>query len=907
MGSERRLASIVALDVAGYSARTEADEAGTVAAVAALRGTIERIAREHSGRVFNTAGDGFMLEFGSSAGAVEAALALAETCEPKVRVGVHLGDIAVQPNGDLLGHGVNVAARLMAQAGPGSALVSSAVRQTLRGPLAARLVSRGMLHLDKMNETIEGFVITPNGSMLAGVAPGMPTVSKPFARTASVRGNLPSEATSFVGREGEMSELSRLAREHRLVTLTGVGGVGKTRLALRVASELVAEFADGAWLIELAPVSDPAAVADSAATALGITLQSGRSASDAIVEALSGRRLLIVLDNCEHVLGAAADLAESLLTHTTGVTVIATSREGLRLGAEHLWPVPSLSIREGTGSAAVRLFMQRAHAVKPTFSLSKGAETEAVTAICERLDGIALAIELAAARMVSMSPAELLARLTDRFRLLSGPRRGLERHQTLRQAVQWSYDLLAEDEKQLLGRCAVFAGGFDLTAATDVCGEGLDEYIVLDLLDSLVRKSLVNAEPGTSGTRYSILETIRQFAEEQLAAANATEAIRDRHARYFAREIVRQWEEVWPTPRVRAAHDWVDIEFFNLREGFRWAADRAGLDTAAAIAAHAGALLFFLQRYEPVQWAEEILESATRADIKQLPRLYVCACFTNYTGGPTDTVTSYARKALSLADDPRYDPFAPYWSLAAPAWNLFQRDSAAPEPMTVFRRLADGEGLARVLGLFLTVWALAGLGRETEARELDEASVAAAQAEGQPITLASAQWGLARARLDVEPERARNALQSALALSRAHRAVHHERICLMEIAHLEGLSGDPAQALIRFDEVIDFFLRSGDHEDLDATLGYLAMLLDRCGRPEVAVTLYGASHGVTWAVGLLDWVDRAREALGAERFDACLATGASMTIAETAAYARAEIANARKALTAAGPPLPPAT
>jgi predicted ATPase len=747
-----------------------------------------------------------------------------------------------------------------------------------------------------MNEPIEGFGVgeAPIAASEAGASGG----SGPFARRA--RGNLPSEATSFVGREAEVSELSGLVREHRLVTLTGVGGVGKTRLALRVASELGAAFADGAWLIELAPVSDPAVVPNSVAAALGITPQNGRSANEAIVEALSGRRLLIVLDNCEHVLGAAADLVETLLTHTAAVTVLATSREGLRLGAEHLWPVPSLSVREGTGSAAVQLFTQRAHAVKATFSLSKDADAEAVRAICERLDGIALAIELAAARMVSMSPVELLARLNDRFRLLSGPRRGLERHQTLRQAVQWSYDLLAESEKQLLGRCAVFAGGFDLKATSDVCGAGLDEYIVLDLLDSLVRKSLVNAEPSASGTRYFILETIRQFAEEQLSAANETETIRDRHARYFAFEIVRQWEEVFPTPGAGAAYDWADTEFFNLREGFRWAADRADLDTAAAIAAHAGVLLFFRHRFEPVQWAEEILEPATRADIKLLPRLYVCACFVNYTGGATEKVASYARKALSLAENPRYDTFAPFWGLGAPGFNLFMRDAAAPEPMSVFRRLATGEGLARAFGLFMTVFVLAGLGRGAEARALDETSVAAAQAVGQPVFIAAAQWGLARARLDVEPERALSVLRSALALSRMHRNLHIERLCLTDIAYLEGALGDRAQALVWFDEVIDSFLRAGDRGDLNAALGYLAMLLDRCGRPEVAVTLYGASQGVTWVVGLFNWVDRAREELGSGRFDTCLAAGAAMTFAETVSYARDEIANARKALTAAG-------
>jgi predicted ATPase len=213
-------------------------------------------------------------------------------------------------------------------------------------------------------------------------------------------GNLPSVATSFIGRDAEVAELVTLASDHRLVTLTGVGGVGKTRLALSVAERLTPEFADGVWMVELAPVGDPAAVPAAVATALGIAAQAERSIVDAIAEALSGRQLLLVLDNCEHVLDAAAEVVEALLARTTTVSVIATSREGLRVTAEHLWPVPSLDVRGGD-SAAVSLFVERARAVQPAFTL--GADADVVTDICKRLDGIALAIELAAARMVSIT------------------------------------------------------------------------------------------------------------------------------------------------------------------------------------------------------------------------------------------------------------------------------------------------------------------------------------------------------------------------------------------------------------------------------------------------------------------------------------------------------------------------
>jgi hypothetical protein len=268
------------------------------------------------------------------------------------------------------------------------------------------------------------------------------STSRPLRTLDAVPGNLAVRATYFVGRATAMKELVAAVRTHRLVTLTGVGGVGKTRLAVQVAAKLVPEFADGVWVVKLAPLGDPAAVPDAVAAGLGVTPQAGRSVTDSIAEAFSGRRLLIVLDNCEHVLDAAAGLIETILARTSTVTVLATSREGLRVGADQLWPVRSLAVDGGVPSEAVELFLERARAVNPGFSLDDEANAEAVTVICRRLDGIALAIKLAAARMVSMTPQDVRDRLDDRFRLLAGGRRGVERHQTLRHAVTWSYDLL---------------------------------------------------------------------------------------------------------------------------------------------------------------------------------------------------------------------------------------------------------------------------------------------------------------------------------------------------------------------------------------------------------------------------------------------------------------------------------
>ncbi len=335
------------------------------------------------------------------------------------------------------------------------------------------------------------------------------------------------QLTSFVGRELEVKEVGELVRAHRLVTLTGTGGVGKTRLSVQVAAELTHEFPDGIWVVELATIGDPAAVPDAVATALGVTPAPDASLTESIAATLSGQRLLLVLDNCEHVLSAAADLVDTILNGTTTVRVLATSREGLPLPAEHVWPVPPLDAQAGSGAPAVELFVQRAQAVNPSFSLDDPAEAAAVTTICQHLDGIALAIELAAARMVSMSAQEVLDHLDDRFRLLSGSGRGPQHHQTLHAAVSWSYDLLEDDERNLLDRCSVFAGGFGVAAAVHVCADArMDRFAVLDLLDSLVRKSLVTAEPVAGQTRYGILETIRQFGEAQLDSQGATDAVR---------------------------------------------------------------------------------------------------------------------------------------------------------------------------------------------------------------------------------------------------------------------------------------------------------------------------------------------------------------------------------------------
>ena len=522
--------------------------------------------------------------------------------------------------GDYFGAVLNRAARVMAAGHGGQILLAESTAGLLSG---VDLVDLGPRRLRDVPMPVGVFQVQ---------AAGLRTEFPPLRALDTTPGNLRPATTSLIGRESEVAEIEAAVKAHRLVTLTGVGGVGKTRLALEVAARLADEFPDGVWFFELAAVTDPAAVPDAVAAVLGITQQPGKTVSESVAAALEGRVRLLVIDNCEHVLDAAADLIEAILAHSATVRILATSREGLGVPDEQVWPVRSLDAAAGIDSAAVSLFVERAQGIAPGFSMVDGDEAAAVTEICQRLDGIPLAIELAASRMASMTASEMRDRLDHRFRLLVGSRRGLERHHTLRHAVAWSYDLLDDTEKTVLDRCSVFAGGFDLQSACAVAGsDDLDEYAILEVLDALVRKSLLVADRSAGRTRFSMLETIRQFAEEQLVARGEASEIRAAHSRYFAgREA--DIMALWDSPRQREAYDWFTIELANLRTAFRWAADQGDLDVAATIATYAGLLGAAVQTLEPIAWAEELIEPARAVDHPRLAFLYVIASQCYMTG-----------------------------------------------------------------------------------------------------------------------------------------------------------------------------------------------------------------------------------------------------------------------------------
>src|ERR1700744_3914437 len=582
-------------DIEGSTRRWETDAQAMRAALAAHDEVLRKAIEAHGGRLFKHTGDGVCPAFASPRSAVDAAIAAQRALELPVRMGLATGEAELR-DGDYFGTALNRDARVMA-AGPGG--------QILLADSTAGLVS-GVDLLDLGPRRLRDVPI-PVGVFQVREA-GLRTDFPPLRALDTSPGNLRPANTSLIGRESEIGNIEAAVKKYQLVTLTGVGGVGKTRLALEVAARLADEFPDGVWVFELATVTDPAAVPDAVAAVLGIVQQPGKNVSESVVAALEGRIRLLVFDNCEHVLDAAADLVDAILGQTAAGRIVATSREGLGVVNEQLWPVPSPGFGAAPASSAVNLFIERARSVAPRFSVADSDEAASVVEICRRLDGIPLAIELAASRMASMTASEVRDRLDQRFRLLGGSRRGLSRHQTLRHAVAWSYDHLDDAEKPLLERCSVFAGGFDLQSACALMGS-VDDFATLDLLDALVRKSLLVADRSSGRTRFAMLETIRQFAEDQLVASGAATEARTTHARYFAgREA--DILALWDSPRQREAYDWFSLELPNLRTAFRWAADHGDLDVAATIATYVGLLGVMAQTYEPITWAEELIEPA---------------------------------------------------------------------------------------------------------------------------------------------------------------------------------------------------------------------------------------------------------------------------------------------------------
>jgi predicted ATPase len=556
----------------------------------------------HGGQEVDTEGDALFATFGSARACVAAVVEMQRSIQAsdwpggeqvKVRMGVHSGE-ADQTAAGLVGYDVHRAARVAAVAHGGQVVLSESAAALVRDalPPGAALVDLGLHRLKDLGHPERISQLSING--LPSRFPALRSLDNP-----SLLNNLPALSSSFIGRQPELVEVRGAVASGRLVTLTGAGGAGMTRLALQVAAELLDGAGDGVWLVELASVNDGTQVPAAIGAALGITV-SGEGALDGLIEALAHQSVLILLDNCEHLIAACASVADAVLRRCPKVHILATSREPLGISGEVVYRVPSLSLPDSSDGEpmgaiacdAVALFIDRARARGAVLAVAEH-DTAVVVSICRRLDGMPLAIELAAARLSSMSLTEVHERLGQRFRLLTGgDRNALPRQQTLRATVQWSYSLLDEHERALLRRLSVFSDGFDLASAEAVCGFGqIDELGVADLVGSLVDKSLLVAESAGQLFRYRLLETIRQFAAEHLAEdPEEVVAAEEAHLEHFLAVA----ERAMPHLMRRDQGRWracLDPDQANIRRALGYAAGQPDHTQAALLRGRAALLL----------------------------------------------------------------------------------------------------------------------------------------------------------------------------------------------------------------------------------------------------------------------------------------------------------------------------
>ena len=555
-----------------------------------------------------------------------------------------------------------------------------------------------------------------------------------------------------------------------------------------------------------------------------------------------------------------------------------------------------LTVEGGPISHAVTLFVERARAVRPDFGLREAETADAVTEIRTNLDGLPLGIELAASRMAAMSAVEVRDRLADRFRLLQGTSSAPNRHLTLGHAVEWSYDLLTDDEQQLLRLTSVFAGGFDLASLYSVT-DAPDEVDVLRHLDSLVRKSLVVADHTATRTRYSLFETIRQFAEDRLTQAGDVESAHARHARHFAQQAAERWEH-WNGPGWRDAVDWVEAELGNLRVGYQWSARHNELAVATDIAAHAALIGFSVQLFETIAWAEELLEPASAADVARLPRLYTGAGFACFAGRARRPLAANAHRATELEMDTRYDACEPgYASFVEALASVYCGDLDRYVELT--GAVAHRYGRDRGYGLAAYVDGLQSCGRIEEALTLTEESVAAARSLGNPYWISYALWiaGMAFSKADVR--RAFAAWDEGVAFVREHRVHFFEGFLARDAARLHTTDGDPHTALMLFAEALSAFQRAGNVPQLVITLASVPALFERLDRPAPALVILGALSGEPTTFHhvpeLRELGDRVRRTLGEKRAGELTVEGAALDLGQAAVYARAQLDVARRA------------
>ncbi len=826
----------------------------------------------HGGTVVKTTGDGIHAVFDDPLGGVAATIDLLRSlADPQatgglpisIRCGLHVGAVQ-RRDGDYYGTTVNRAARIMSTAHGGQVLLSGAVAAAVDGrlPEAVTLRDLGAVRLRDLAQPERLYQVVH------------PALRRDFPALRSLEAtpnNLPQQVTSFVGRERELGEVKALLGQTRMLTLLGIGGLGKTRLSLQAAVESMDDYPDGVWFVELAALTDPHLVPQAVASALGVTEEAGRPVVEALQRYAKDRRALLILDNSEHLLQACAELAGTLLRSGPNVRILASSREPLRVPGETTYHVPPLGVPDAQaattpealgGFESVRLFVDRAMAVQPAFRVT-AENAPAVAEICRRLDGIPLALELAAARVRMLSPDKIAARLNDRFHLLTGgSRTALPRQQTLRALIDWSYDLLTEPERALLRRLAVFAGGWTLEAAEAVgAGGEIGAADVLDLLGHLVDKSLVVTD--ANGERYRLLDTVRQYAQERLVEAGESNDARARHLAFYL-GLAEQARPQLVGPQQASWLARLDLERENL------------------LAAHA--------------WCDDAT-TAPQLGLRLVDAVRSYWIIRGVLGlGHRVTAEALARPGAQARDPMRCRVlFGAGW-LGCCMGRYAEARANLEESLAIARENGDTGQVAAVLQPLAL--ASLGLGDAATARAHSEEALALARQGGQARQVAAALMNLAQVcRVQGEADAAERFYVDAIALARELGDGETVAIGLLNLAMVAIDRGTADRTRPMLVEALKIagdtgLLRTGQSA-LDVCAGLCAAL----GDAEAAVRFFGAAEALSAQTGyqrdptdaafLMPHVERARGELGEARAAAAEAAGRALPYDAAVAAARA--------------------
>ena len=850
-------------DIEGSTRLWEREPERMRAALAAHDAIARACVADRRGMLVKSTGDGIHAVFADPRDALAAAIAfLRALADPAataglvlpVRCGMHAG-VEAQRDNDFFGNAVNRAARVMSVAHGGQILVSQAVATLVgeRLPEGVALLDLGSVRLRGLTQPERVWQVEH------------PALRREFPALRSLEAtphNLPQQLTSFVGRAVELADVLALLREARLLTVLGGGGFGKTRLTLQAAAQALDGYDDGVWLVELAPVGDPRLVPQAVASALGVKEAPGRSVQDAVLAFARERRFLLVLDNCEHLVQACAELARRLLEAGPGVTILASSREALNVRGERVYPLAPLSVPAPAPGLradaiadvpAVQLFADRAASASPSFHVTDG-NAGAVAAICQRLDGIPLALELAAARLRSMPVERVAERLSDRFRLLtSGDRTALPRQQTLRALIDWSHDLLDANERLLFRRLSVFAGGFTLDAAEKVgAGGDVAEADVVDLVSRLVEKSLLMLD--AAGERYRMLETVREYAVEQLHASGESAPARDRQLRYFLALAARARPEL-VGPRQREWLVRLDAERENIVAAQAWC-DRAD---------HGGELGLQLVRSIQVYWFTRGLLGL----------------------GLQLTLDALARPGAQARNLARCRGLSGAGQLALYMGRYPEARLHLEESLAIAREIDDPERVAAVLqplGM-----ASLGVGDFVTARARLQEALALAEAIGKRREIAAAQTALAQLhRAEGRLDAAESLNEQALSTCRELEDRESIAIGLLNLAMVAIVRGDRGRARERLLQGMAIAHEIGSRPAGQSAIDACAGLAAAASQWSRAARLFGAADAQSQQTGICrDPADDAfvqpllagvRAALGPDRFVAAERDGRALSL-----------------------------